>query len=129
MAMLGGMMALNGFAASMLVPAWLPAALGRGGTWLEGQGLIHAAGRFAQGGEALYHLALMAVLFAIIWLAPNSQQIVGLGGPARGGAPPRPGAAPAWLRMSAGWGVATGLVAVAAILGIEAKSEFLYFQF
>ena len=76
-------------------------------------------------------IAMMAVLYAIVFIAPNSQHIVGMH-PGRHVVTPRPMAdepEPGWLRMNAAWGVVTGMVLIAAILGIGAKSEFLYFQF
>jgi hypothetical protein len=72
----------------------------------------------------------MAILYGIVWFTPNSQQIVGLATPEHGTivTAARTAANTGWLRLNAHWGVVTGIVAVAAILGIGAKSEFLYFQ-
>ncbi len=90
-------------------------------------GWIAAGTDYETGGDALREIAWILGAFAVVLLAPNSQTIVGMGMTRRGG-----GNGAAWLdpaRLTAIRGVVLGLVAVAAILGIGAKSEFLYFQF
>ena len=129
--MVAGMLGLHGIDIAMPVPSWLPASLGALGTWLQGHGLIAPVGSYEQGGAVFIQIAMMAVLYAIVFIAPNSQHIVGMH-PGRHVVTPRPMAdepEPGWLRMNAAWGVVTGMVLIAAILGIGAKSEFLYFQF
>jgi hypothetical protein len=131
MAILASMIGLHGVGATLPVPTWLPDRLGAAGAWLQAHDLIRSVGAYAQGGAAFRELGLMAALYAIVWSLPNSQQLVGLD--AKGGAAvlgfARRTLVPAALQLSVPWGVVTGIVAVAAILGIGAKSEFLYFQF
>ena len=129
--MLAGMLGLHGIDVTMPVPMWLPARLGTLGAWLLAHNLIQPVGSFEQGGTVFIQLAMMAALYAIVFLAPNSQHIVGMHA-GRHVVTPRPMTdepEPGWLRMNAAWGVVTGVVLIAAILGIGAKSEFLYFQF
>ncbi len=93
----------------------------------------HGAGRIAWPSglpatvEAACGVAWLAALLAIVWLAPNTQQIMGDFEPALG----RFGAGPsAWRwRPCAGWGWATGAVACLGVLAVGGTSEFLYFQF
>ncbi len=129
---LGAMVGAHGVEPSLTVPAWLPSRLGGLGSWLEAHHLIAPVDAFSRGGGVFYQLVMMAALYAIVWLMPNSQEIVGLVGEDRvtGVSPTsQPAPKPAWLRLNAGWGMAAGVGAIAAILGIGAKSEFLYFQF
>ncbi len=124
---LGAMIGLNGAQAALSVPYWLPHLLGPLGRFLTTHGWIVAAAFYDQGGNAIREIAWIAAGFALVLLAPNSQTIVGMAPAIRRG-PVRPAPlAPA--RMTGAWGVVVGVVAVAAILGIGAKSEFLYFQF
>jgi len=131
MSMLGGMVGLHGVDITMPVPSWLPDRLGTLGVWLQSHDLISGVGQFDSGGGVFYQIALMVILYGIVWFTPNSQQIVGLATQEHGAmvTAVRTAANTGWLRLNAHWGVITGIVAVAAILGIGAKSEFLYFQF
>jgi len=131
MSMLDGMLGLHGIDWTMPVPSWLPDRLGQLGIWLQDHAFISSVGQFESGGGVFYQIALMVILYGIVWFAPNSQQIVGLDAPEHGsvGHVGRDQAIAGWLRLNANWGVITGIVAIAAILGIGAKSEFLYFQF
>ena len=129
--MLGGMLGLHGVDITMPVPSWLPSRLGAAGAWLQSHGLISTVSQFESGGGVFYQLTLIVLLFGIVWLMPNSQEIVGLDSPEHGGIGQvvRTAANTGWLKFNAHWGMVTGVIAVAAILGIGAKSEFLYFQF
>jgi hypothetical protein len=77
---------------------------------------------------------LLAALLAVVWLAPNTQQIIGGYGRALDPYPPSPGAAPApalrW-RPSPALAVLAGVVLFVCLLGLlsEKPAEFLYFQF
>ena len=73
-------------------------------------------------------LAQLAVLFAIIWFAPNTQQIMTRYEPALGRAVTNPYKRLIW-RPAAGWAVAVGVVAGLGILALGGTTEFLYFQF
>ena len=69
--------------------------------------------------------------YLLVWFAPNSNQIVGVV-PGDHGKPKSPEAVPGRflpIGMTARWGLVSGLIAVIALLGMGAKSEFLYFQF
>jgi alginate O-acetyltransferase complex protein AlgI len=124
--MLAGMVGVHGPGAGVPVPYWLPAKLGETGGWLQAHGLIAPQRNDQSGsGDLVRELLGMAVAYVLVFVAPNSQQIAGVV-EAKGA---RAVAVPLWLRLDRRWGVLVGLVAVAAIMGIGAKSEFLYFQF
>ncbi len=125
--MLGAMIGLHGATLALPVPYWLPHALGGAGRFLAAHGWIATQADYQHGGDAIREIAWIVGAFTLVLLAPNSQSIVGMV-PADRRGPARP-ALLAPERMSGAWGVVVGLVAVAAVLGIGAKSEFLYFQF
>jgi D-alanyl-lipoteichoic acid acyltransferase DltB (MBOAT superfamily) len=76
----------------------------------------------------LNRLVRLAMLFAIVWGAPNTQQIMSQFEPALGRAPINPYA---WLNWqpTLRWAVLCGIVGAAGILAIGGATEFLYFQF
>ena len=131
LSMLAAMTGMHGADLTMQVPFWMPDRLGALGLWLQRHNLIQPVGRFEQGGSVFYQMALMIVLYAVVWLTPNSQQIVGLAAASN-----RPAVEQmksvvnvGRLSLNARWGMVAGFVVIAAVLGIGAKSEFLYFQF
>jgi alginate O-acetyltransferase complex protein AlgI len=73
-------------------------------------------------------LGWMLALYGIVWLAPNSQQIMRACEPAIGRvqAGPLP-----WLQWQSNlpWALAFGIAATLGILSIGGTGEFLYFQF
>jgi alginate O-acetyltransferase complex protein AlgI len=73
-------------------------------------------------------LAQLAILFAIVWFAPNTQQIMTRYEPALGRAVANPYRRLTW-HPAAGWAVATGTVGALGILALGGTTEFLYFQF
>jgi hypothetical protein len=82
---------------------------------------------------ASYELKIFArltVLFAIIWLMPNTQQILARYNPAEGVA-----AMDGWLgrrllwRPTAVWALVIGAAFLLALIYMEDTSRFLYFQF
>ncbi|GAC1340887.1 MAG: MBOAT family protein [Acetobacteraceae bacterium] len=73
-------------------------------------------------------LAQLAVLFAIVWLAPNTQQIMHNYEPALGRAIPNPYPRLSWHPRSS-WALACGAVAALGVLALGGTTEFLYFQF
>ena len=81
-----------------------------------------------QGAKALLRAAQLVVLYAIVWGAPNTQQIMRACGPTletvRAGPFPRL----AW-RPSLPWAAAFGCAAALALLSLGGSGEFLYFQF
>jgi D-alanyl-lipoteichoic acid acyltransferase DltB (MBOAT superfamily) len=82
----------------------------------------------AAGGVTPRDLAWLAALYGIVWLLPNTQQIMHRYQPALGRAPAPP---PAWLSWRPGplWAVLCGCGAMLALLAMGGTSEFLYFQF
>jgi D-alanyl-lipoteichoic acid acyltransferase DltB (MBOAT superfamily) len=75
-------------------------------------------------------LAWCAGLLAVVWLAPNTQEIMARFDVALS-RPRDVMRVPGWAmwRPTAGWAVASAWITVWAILGINKYSEFLYFQF
>jgi hypothetical protein len=68
----------------------------------------------------------VALLVALVWLAPNSQAIAAAAArPARG---PARGALLAW-RPTPAWGFALGALALFAVADLARRSEFIYFRF
>jgi D-alanyl-lipoteichoic acid acyltransferase DltB (MBOAT superfamily) len=129
--MLAGMIGLHGFSGPVPVPHRLLAHLGEAGHWLQIHNMAKPVEAHEGARDLFWQILSMIVAYALVWFTPNSTQIVGLepaGHPDRKQAEVRP------LRflpiaMNAGWGAAVGLIAVIALLGVGAKSEFLYFQF
>jgi D-alanyl-lipoteichoic acid acyltransferase DltB (MBOAT superfamily) len=89
----------------------------------------HGLGLHGAGYE-LKIFARLTVLFAIIWMLPNTQQILARYNPADGVV-----ALDSWLgrrllwRPSAGWGLLIGGAFLLALIYMEDTSRFLYFQF
>lgn len=77
--------------------------------------------RWAQG-------LMIAVLLAIVWLAPNSNQIMGCYSPALEGVDPAPRAWMRW-RPSVVWLLVTFALLFYAMLNLHKTARFLYFQF
>jgi len=73
-------------------------------------------------------IARLALLYAIVWLAPNTQQIMRDYEPALGKAPVNPYGWFIW-RPNLQWATLGGVVAAAGVLAIGGTTEFLYFQF
>ena len=95
------------------------------GSMIGLHGLLHAA---LPSGELVRILLRFVVLYAIVWLMPNTQQIMRVCEPVIGAIGPGPMAWLAW-RPSARWSLLIGAGAALALLGIGGTSEFLYFQF
>ena len=97
-----------------------------GGAWrmLEAMAGQSGAGTAPAGADALR----LAALFGIVWLLPNTQQIMMRAAPVLGRV--QPGPLP-WLRWqpSAPWAVAFGLAACVGLMSVGGTAEFLYFQF
>ena len=70
-------------------------------------------------------VAVIASCFAIAWLAPNTQQILGQ---APGEEPAGAGPRFRW-RVSAMWSVIVSVLFCLSILLLDASTRFLYFQF
>jgi D-alanyl-lipoteichoic acid acyltransferase DltB (MBOAT superfamily) len=86
------------------------------------------AGAWGAGWHEAAHGAWLALLFAIVWFMPNTQQIFAAARPALGRIAPGP---MSWLRWrpGIGWAVALGLGGVVAVLAMGGSGEFLYFRF
>ncbi len=120
--MLAGMAGLHGFA---LPDVWL-AKWGNSGQWLAAHGVTFIDSR------GLVRTGLInwiIILLAIVWLAPNSQQIMDRYRPALA----LPGEAPYQGRLlwrPAAWlAVPVALLALICVVNLHKQSEFLYFQF
>lgn len=73
-------------------------------------------------------VAWLVLLYAIVWGAPNTQQIMRDYAPALGRIMPGPWPALRW-RPEPRWAVAFGCAATLGLLSIGGTGEFLYFQF
>ncbi len=120
-AILRAMAGLNGF---VLPDVWL-ARWGGPGEWLAQQGVAFGATP-ALARTGVVHW--IWILLAVVWLAPNTQQIMAAARPALG--VPADSAAACWQwRPAAAGAVAVAAMAVAVIVNLNRHSEFLYFQF
>jgi D-alanyl-lipoteichoic acid acyltransferase DltB (MBOAT superfamily) len=99
--------------------------LGATGAWLARHGVrFENTGTFG-GGPQLNWLIACAL---IVWLAPNTQQILRAFRPALGVEPD--GRCPWWQwRPAWPWLAATSIIAALAVLSLTEVSEFIYFQF
>jgi D-alanyl-lipoteichoic acid acyltransferase DltB (MBOAT superfamily) len=81
-------------------------------------------------GPDLRHLVPrpMLLLFVIVWVCPNTQQIMSRYEPVLGRAISMPYPRLAW-RADPVWAVAIGTVAALSLLALGGTTEFLYFQF
>ncbi len=103
--------------------------LGAAATWLTAHGVVFRnTATFSGGGQINWTL----ILLAVVWLAPNTQQIMRRARPALAVGThgvEYPGTH-WWLwRMNAGWVAVTVVIGTLAILRISGVSEFIYFQF
>jgi alginate O-acetyltransferase complex protein AlgI len=125
--MLAGMAGLHGAGPALPVPEALAATGTLFDRWTA-HGLITPAplGVSAQNAANIFWIAVM---YAVVWALPNTQQFMTDYAPALGKV--QPGGALAWLRwrMSAPWAVAFGVGAVLGLLSLGGTTEFLYFQF
>ncbi|MGE0709456.1 MAG: MBOAT family protein [Planctomycetota bacterium] len=74
-------------------------------------------------------VAVLPVLLAIVWLAPNTQQILARHSPALGVVPSD--GEPRWWewRPTWYWALVVGAIAALALLGLTSVDRFIYFQF
>ena len=77
---------------------------------------------------AVRHIVWMVALYAVVWGAPNTQQIMRAHGPALGKVLPGPLPRLAW-QPTLRWAVAFGCATTLGLLSIGGTGEFLYFQF
>ncbi|MBK9161559.1 MAG: MBOAT family protein [Nitrosomonadales bacterium] len=121
MAMLHAMAGMNGF---VLPDAWLP-KWGASGQWLAAQGVDFGATNDLIMGGAINWIWISLL---IVWLAPNTQQIMAGFRPALD--VPSGGRA-RWLlwRPSLPSALAVWLIGFIAVINLNRQSAFLYFQF
>ncbi len=81
-------------------------------------------------GDMITHTTLLQLsfLFAIVWIAPNTQQIMSKYQPSLGRVVTNPHNRLNWV-PSPKWGVAAGVLVVFGVLALGGTTEFLYFQF
>ena len=89
--------------------------------------MIGAHGMGSNFGPGSRELAWIALLFAIVWAMPNTQQLLARYDPALGKLRP-------YLRRlqwqgNMGWGLILGAGFAIALLAMGGTSEFIYFQF
>jgi D-alanyl-lipoteichoic acid acyltransferase DltB (MBOAT superfamily) len=120
-AILSAMAGMNG----LMVPDVWQAKWGGFGEWLAQHGVAFGATPALARTGVVYWIG---ILLAIVWLAPNTQEIMAAAKPALG-VPPE--AAPArWQwRPTATSAAAVAAMALVVIVNLNRHSEFLYFQF
>ena len=93
---------------------------------------LHGVDVMLPDARAVMHTSLdvawLVMLYAIVWGAPNTQQIMRDYAPALGRIVPGPWPALRW-RPEPRWAVAFGCAATLGLLSIGGTGEFLYFQF
>jgi alginate O-acetyltransferase complex protein AlgI len=90
---------------------------------------LHGAGTFGErsGGAVLREWALIGVLGAIAFGAPNTQTLMRAHAPVLGSLP---GRLSGWVwQPRLGWALLTGVLGAVGLLGIGGSTEFLYFAF
>jgi D-alanyl-lipoteichoic acid acyltransferase DltB (MBOAT superfamily) len=120
LAILGGMAGQNGAAFPEAVAMHFPSLAGT----LSWFGMKFTPGG---GGDFLRMCVWLAILLAIIFLTPNTQQILARYRPGLG-APDPVSCRLSWT-PSRGWAVACAIVAAMGFLSLHRVSEFLYYQF
>ena len=122
LAMLRGMSGAHGFT---LPDAWA-ASWGALGAWLIAHDItFHDSHGLVPAGLINW----IVILLAVVWLAPNTQQIMERASPALG--IPREAGLRGWLlwRPGVGLAVAVSALLVVSVVNLHQRSEFLYFQF
>jgi D-alanyl-lipoteichoic acid acyltransferase DltB (MBOAT superfamily) len=125
--MLGGLIGLHGGGPPLAVPTELATLAGSWGTMLVQHGIIapmwHVyAWRLDRG------IVWIGGLYLIVWLMPNTQQIMRLYEPALGRILPGPFPALCW-RLNLRWALVSGSAVALAAMAVGGTQEFLYFQF
>jgi alginate O-acetyltransferase complex protein AlgI len=122
---LAGMIGAHGIE-PILVPQFVVSLLSPITGVLSGHGVIVGADAMTSGPIylRLFHLVL---IYVVIWLLPNTQQIMGLYRPALGWRSTF-GETRLRFHMTPRWGFAIGVVASLSVL-LAQRTEFIYFQF
>jgi len=122
--MLGAMIGMNGVS----LPAAFAPAFGSLQGPLEALGVAFTLGG---GGQFLSTYGWIIALSLVVFVAPNTQEIMRCWRPVLDDASVSGSRASAWYswRPSVRWAALMSLVAIAGILSLSHPSEFLYFQF
>jgi D-alanyl-lipoteichoic acid acyltransferase DltB (MBOAT superfamily) len=122
--MLRGMAGLNG----IVISPHIAAMLGEHAFLLDALGVTVGPSPLFGG---VPQAAWIAVLMAVVLLAPNSQQLMGYVAPNREETPSAASPAEIWPRwsLSQGWAVAAAVAFLYTLTQMSNVSEFLYFQF
>lgn len=116
-----GMVGLHGIS----IPDVIGMRLGPLAPWMQAQGVVFTAGG---GREFAMTFVWVAALLPIVFLAPNTQQIMQRFKPALDQQDSTPTSFMTW-HASTGWAIAMALVLGLGLLSLTRPSEFLYFQF
>ena len=122
LAMLRGMSGANGFT----LPDYWFAKWGAAGAWFAAHGVtFNDSHGLVRGGLVNW----IAILLAVVWLAPNTQQIMARSRPALG--IPHEPQYRGWLlwRPRFGYAAAVSALLIVSVVNLTQRSEFLYFQF
>jgi D-alanyl-lipoteichoic acid acyltransferase DltB (MBOAT superfamily) len=98
------------------------------GAMLGGMSGLHGVTRAVPDVHAVVALLWLAALYAIVWGAPNTQQIMRNYAPALGRAAAGPWPRLVW-RPTLPWAMAFGAAATLGLLSIGGTGEFLYYRF
>ncbi|MBI2224886.1 MAG: MBOAT family protein [Betaproteobacteria bacterium] len=120
-AMLKAMAGMNGL---VLPDFWLP-QWGAAGQWLAAHGVIFGDTRDLVGGGVVNWIW---ILLAVVWFAPNTQQLLAAYRPALALLADQYHARFTW-RPTPFYALLTATLALLAIFNLHRQSEFLYFQF
>jgi D-alanyl-lipoteichoic acid acyltransferase DltB (MBOAT superfamily) len=95
---------------------------------LAGMAGLHGAVMGAPDLATVRQMGWLLALYAVVWGAPNTQQILHAHAPAFGKVLP---CGPSWMRWqpTLPWAMAFGCAATLGLLSISGTGEFLYFQF
>lgn len=121
MTMAAGMAGLHGTS----LPAAFAHALGPVAPMLTAHGVAFTLGG---GAQFVSTWAWIVVLLPVVFLAPNTQEILARFEPALGFRGIRRSSRLLW-RPTRGWAIASGLLAAVGLLALTHHSEFIYFQF
>ena len=124
LSMLGAMSGLHAARGAILFPAWLAPRTHGVLPWLVHAKLVALSDTATDAKEWLR----IGAGFLVVWLLPNTQQIMVDYRPAQGAVRPF-----VWQRVrwhpGMGWGLAVGLLLIDSICHLDDPSRFLYFQF
>ncbi|QVQ28232.1 MBOAT family O-acyltransferase [Achromobacter deleyi] len=119
--LIAGMIGLHGLESLQPVLFPIQALLGGSDAWTSSEVIRLMIERWSQG-------LLIAALLAIVWCAPNSNQMMSVYAPSLEGVDD---VAPRWLRWrpTLSWALITAMVLFYAMLHLHKTARFLYFQF